>query len=910
MAALSLSHAHITQALLESPDNGETLDLTKWGFTEVSEASAQELSRIGAKDEEDIGVVTRIALSNNLLTSLPQSFDLLGRLRYLNLRQNSFSTFPDVLTELPSLEILDISRNYLSVLPAEPGYLRNLRVFSLAKNQLTHLPEYISTFEDLRVFKLDSNPITWPPPEVWGRDVIHDDDDQGQAWISQLRSWLANNHGDTPEPDSPQDAKEGSDSNDEVIIARSHLARPTSDLSSITFHARSDSVDSQLSGASLDSPKLERSERRFTKRLLPSATLPSADEESPTDDSSPSETLPMDTSLPNAQHTRNASYSVGSQNPPNRQTVLSNKKSLPDLRSSTLDSGQRGLNRSRKISPQAEAYAPLVAEIPLSGSPSALPTSSKPEIDAVPIDNERNLYFRRLSTLPKPRESDKMPTGLLNIVDSIRGILFSLSQIYSAVRNYTVSAIDERTSGVLGKVLNPASSYLSGLINALDKFDSISERGGIPPPVVCRSLLESCKDNVAVFGKVTSVLQLQLKVLSASHDPRYTRTLLLMLYGSTAEISNSWQAMLPLLDPILPLFRDPRPVPPSLSTSSHSRGMRGVLHDRTMSPPGPSITSSNRSAPSRSRYRRHAGSFSSNDVQIGKALASQSHSDRAHSPGSASPFPLRSAFRTPATPITNISLQPISTFAALPTSAGAPDSFSHSRTQSHGSIASSSTSSPPIQPPSLSPHLTPNLPSNRGFHSPSVNSSKLVDQDLLDSMDTAADHALAVWNMCDEVLLEEPEDSHKDLRDALDRVQVIAGKMKAHFSSVQEEDSQVDRKALGEDARMFVKIVVQALQSLKSFSISHPLSSDLRESISRLAMAMKDVTVFLHVSSFAPTPTPRPYSPAFPPSASDDRAPFTSRGRSATASKLSTPILSNAGSQNSALRLGHRQDPS
>jgi Leucine-rich repeat (LRR) protein len=88
-----------------------------------------------------------VALSSNLLTSLPQSFELLERLRYLNLRQNSFSTFPDVvrdpvpttdllhlnlplsqLTELPSLEILDISRNYLTALPARPGYLKNLRV--------------------------------------------------------------------------------------------------------------------------------------------------------------------------------------------------------------------------------------------------------------------------------------------------------------------------------------------------------------------------------------------------------------------------------------------------------------------------------------------------------------------------------------------------------------------------------------------------------------------------------------------------------------------------------------------------------------------------------------------------------------------------------------------------------------
>jgi hypothetical protein len=90
-------------------------------------------------------------------------------------------------------------------------------VFSLAKNQLTHLPEYISEFEDLRVFKLDSNPINWPPPEIWGQDIVHDDDDQGQTWIRQLRSWLANNHQEVQEPepepesDSYQEANDSSD---------------------------------------------------------------------------------------------------------------------------------------------------------------------------------------------------------------------------------------------------------------------------------------------------------------------------------------------------------------------------------------------------------------------------------------------------------------------------------------------------------------------------------------------------------------------------------------------------------------------------------------------------------------------------------------------------------------------------
>ena len=141
MATLSLSHAHITQALLDSPDNGKTLDLTKWGFTEVSEASARELSCIGASDEENVGVVTRygqhctlrrrvhshpgsfsIALSSNLLTNLPQSFELLERLRYLNLRQNSFSTFPNVVRVIFSYVIIFQSLN-------PPHSLRNCHLW-------------------------------------------------------------------------------------------------------------------------------------------------------------------------------------------------------------------------------------------------------------------------------------------------------------------------------------------------------------------------------------------------------------------------------------------------------------------------------------------------------------------------------------------------------------------------------------------------------------------------------------------------------------------------------------------------------------------------------------------------------------------------------------------------------------
>lgn len=116
---MSLSHEHITQALLTSDDDGETLNLANWGFTEVSEASAEELASVGKSGSEDDGIVTRfvafkqpwlhrpvassllqyrIALNSNLLTTLPRSFELIRKLRYLNLRANSFTAFPLVVS--------------------------------------------------------------------------------------------------------------------------------------------------------------------------------------------------------------------------------------------------------------------------------------------------------------------------------------------------------------------------------------------------------------------------------------------------------------------------------------------------------------------------------------------------------------------------------------------------------------------------------------------------------------------------------------------------------------------------------------------------------------------------------------------------------------------------------------------
>jgi hypothetical protein len=56
----SLSRVHISDALLQSPDSGATLDLTHRNLTDVGESGAEELATIGREDiVEDECIVLR-----------------------------------------------------------------------------------------------------------------------------------------------------------------------------------------------------------------------------------------------------------------------------------------------------------------------------------------------------------------------------------------------------------------------------------------------------------------------------------------------------------------------------------------------------------------------------------------------------------------------------------------------------------------------------------------------------------------------------------------------------------------------------------------------------------------------------------------------------------------------------------
>jgi hypothetical protein len=137
-------------------------------------------------------------LSNNALSSLPDDFSCLTRLRILFCNHNQFKALPAILGQCPQLSMisfranqieqlsaaalpvklrwLTLTDNRLSELPPELGRCFSLQKLMLAGNQLTHLPDSLANCIHLELMRLSVNQLVELP-----------------LWLTELPSlaWLA-----------------------------------------------------------------------------------------------------------------------------------------------------------------------------------------------------------------------------------------------------------------------------------------------------------------------------------------------------------------------------------------------------------------------------------------------------------------------------------------------------------------------------------------------------------------------------------------------------------------------------------------------------------------------------------------------------------------------------------------------
>ena len=101
--------------------------------------------------------VRMLDLSNNQLTTLPESIGKLQSLKKLFLGNNHFTTLPESITKLQSLEKLYLDHNLLITLPESIGKLQSLIHLDLRFNELTALPESIGDLQSLEDLYLTKN---------------------------------------------------------------------------------------------------------------------------------------------------------------------------------------------------------------------------------------------------------------------------------------------------------------------------------------------------------------------------------------------------------------------------------------------------------------------------------------------------------------------------------------------------------------------------------------------------------------------------------------------------------------------------------------------------------------------------------------------------------------------------------
>lgn len=424
------------------------------------------------------------------------------------MRSNFFREFPEVLCNLPALEILDISRNKIRTLPRDIGNLINLKVLSISKNRIEVLPSYIGHMSELRILKIDHNPVVFPPAEVTSYEGGEDGMD---VWLLNMKSFLRT-HG-------PSSADRNANDSD---IQTSDDEGAETDFNTISKSGPSEH------GSASQTPYSSLSSTSHTAIKLSKKASPPP--------------------IPTKNSHRNAAVHVA------------NSKSVSGMRSFVLNPLRSpDMERSRSNSESDDIRRPIRRPIAMSRTRTGLGPVledrtrhsrgfSHDYIQESAGDGGSNLrspaevqhnsraYFRRLSSLP---QSKRISLSSANVVEASRGILFSLSQIHLAVRQYVVFCAVPELTATINRVLYNANAHVGALVDALEAHETRPEGAD------AKAVIEACRACVGAFKHVINIFHTRMRDLTSQADVRYTRTLLLLLFGAATEIQNSWSSLSP-----------------------------------------------------------------------------------------------------------------------------------------------------------------------------------------------------------------------------------------------------------------------------------------------------------------------------------------------------------------------------
>ncbi|KAI2468301.1 putative cell morphogenesis protein Sog2 [Annulohypoxylon bovei var. microspora] len=493
--------------------------------TDLKPGVTIDLSRknIQALPDEVVDIIKneleRLALSHNKLSSLPARFSECTHLRYLNLRANQIKEFPISLCDIKSLEILDMGRNRIRFLPPDISKLTSLKVLALQKNRIEELPLCLADMVSLQMLRLDGNNITFPPKEVL-QVQASSPPNEGFLEKSEITELTVTAHIKKYLKQKSLSVngreKDGENGGDELSDGTETPRMPIRRVVSGRFPIRVNGSDvSDLrSPAVLRAPPIPS--RSHARGLSQQSTVVRRPGVMPLTIGNPNERVRS-----NSETLLQASGAVRPSERHRRMGIVSRKAT--EL--GTLEEGQANNRFSH--------YRGLSHGSSMTGNLDPNATSAiSPNSPAEPLLNRPN-YVRRLSVLPEQRRESKVFDPIL---ESAKGILYAIFQIHPMIQLFTRLTNDGTTKrSSLEIVFYNTNFHIEQLEQEIQKHEFPPDNSPYTPHEnenVQRAVLTL----INAYSHICQLLMHNMNTIVNNGDPRYIRTMMMLLYHSIMEL--------------------------------------------------------------------------------------------------------------------------------------------------------------------------------------------------------------------------------------------------------------------------------------------------------------------------------------------------------------------------------------
>jgi len=490
--------------------------------------------------------------------------------------------------------------------------LTSLKVLSVQKNRIETLPLCLADMASLQVLKLDGNPVRFPPKEILQPQAssppnggFQESEIDDIAVTSQIKKFLRQKAiSDRSETESGgEESSEGTET-----------PRPIKRVMSGRFPIKVNGTevpDLRSPALSRPPPIPSRSHYRGLSQQNAALRRPGV---MPLTINNTNERLRSNSeSLLQANRDRSADRS-------RRMGIVSKKSAELDTVDETKTnrySHYRGLSHGSAMQAGTNGTNDTNGAI-----------NSRSPVSPADSAAQRATYVRRLSSLPERKRESLSPDP---IVEAAKGILYALFQVHPLIQSLLGVARDgtnKRTS--LERVFYNATTHVEELDRHIQNYITYSEEDEEVSPRSNENVRLTCLTCVSAYMHVCGLLSRNVETLLENGDPRYIRTLLLLVYGTTAEVRNAGSSLfseqgrqtsraLESVDEnarFQPRDKSITPTRERPGTASRTRSATVVQHSSNLrvatdAPPPPFMNGAQRSATMSSATPRSGESFTS-----------------------------------------------------------------------------------------------------------------------------------------------------------------------------------------------------------------------------------------------------------------------------------------------------------